>query len=100
MGRWSQSRRTGGGASLNFMVRAVIIDTVTAHVYFDKVLEASLIDWTEWSSSTSGSVGDSATNIAPSVVALEFDNTITGDTTIVYSGTNPGIIADQSLLYD
>jgi hypothetical protein len=104
MGRWAQRRRNGGGppppgAELVSIEAAVIDDSETVIVTYDSSVTATGFDAAAFESEPSGETGVSVSQLSANELTLNMSGSVTGDATLVYTGTKPGITTPQSVAY-
>jgi hypothetical protein len=104
MGRWAQRRIRGGGTN----PAATLIEISTAASDDDSIVIATYtgsIDATnfangDFTSQPSGAASVAILQDSPNSLEIDFNPaTITGDTFIQYSGTTPGVLTPQTVLY-
>lgn len=100
MGQWSHRRRRGGGESpLNFIIHAHIQTAARALVTYQFNINAGIQDPTTFQSTPSGEVGFSIAQSDARTLDILFDNPITGDILLTYTGNIPGILTPQTIAY-
>lgn len=100
MGRWAQASRTGGGpTALNSIRKIVNIGGATATAEYYQPIGAGAFAAGNFESNPSSAVSLSVSQTADQTVAILFDSSIAGDTSIVYSGSIPNILTPQTISY-
>lgn len=98
MGRWAKASRSGGGPpSLIAMIRAEITSGTQITVTYNSAIDVANLALSVFQSSPSGSTNDTKTQVAPNKIRFGMDNTVTGDTSLVYSGTTIGVLRPQTI---
>lgn len=102
MGRWAQRTRQGGSAVVfNRMIDAAIggsgSDQVEATYMTTQGLTA--LQASDFTSQSSGEVGDSIAGISGPNVTIQFLNPLSGDTDVTYTGNAAGFITPQTIIY-
>jgi len=100
MGRWAQRSRRGGGPHLeNFIVGARLVGSLSLRVYYAKDVDASQLVANTFESLPSGESGDFTQQVAPREVEVVLVGDATGDTSMIYTGTTPGIQTPDGVDY-
>lgn len=100
MGRWSQSRRTGGGpGSQNFIVTAHIQDTLTARITYSREVAATSFNPPDFSSAASGEVGEEIAQVSPTVIDVTFEGPIAADENLTFDGAAGDVRSPQTIAY-
>lgn len=97
MGRWSQRTRSGGGASLNFIVTAVHDDPETMLLTYLNNVNASLFAPGLFTSSPSTEQSISVSQQGAKVLQVTFNVDVSADTEVIYQGTVPSVLSPQSI---
>jgi hypothetical protein len=100
MGRWAQRKRTGGGAPvLNYIIEATNFGGETAGAEYAYKVDANALSPAAFTSNPSGEIANTILQFDPRRIIIEFDIPQDADTTLVYSGTTPGIVTPQTIAY-
>lgn len=97
MGRWSQSRRTGGGRSLNFMVEATQTGAEEIQITYDQAVRDGEFDPTTFVGNPGAIVGDSYANDTPNKITVTFAAAVASVTTVTWTDTNVGFVNPQTV---
>lgn len=102
MGRWAQRTRGGGSVTTpNQIISAVISGSGQDQVELTYLynITAIILTGADFTSNASGEVGQSVAQNLPNSVLVQFLVDLTGDTSITYSGTVPGLLHPQTKNY-
>lgn len=98
MGRWSQSRRSGGGVvTLNEMVEGLIDDSTTLTVVYLLPVTAAQFSPSDFNSSPGSATCTQVNQQSVNELQLVWSGSILSDTSLTYSGDTPGVRTPQTI---
>lgn len=97
MGRWSQRRRCGGGFSINMMVSAAIVADEEVEITFLGPVDATQFAGTDFESQPTFFESISVGQQSARVIVVTFQDNISAETAIRYTGLVPGILTNQTI---
>lgn len=97
MGRWAQRQRTSGATAPAQMLNAHFDDPNEIVLEYSRPLPAPQPDPADWTAQPSGEEPEDVVPGQPGTITLVFAASVTLDTSVQFSGSNPNYLANQSI---